>query len=160
RLARPAAAATGGVKAATDASGMAAPPRSDPDRPTRIVIIDPGHGGRDPGKIGPNGLREKDVTLAIARRLAALLRGREGYEVHLTRTADTLIALEDRPALANRWKAGRPAAVYISIHANSAVGAARGFETFFLSEARTEDERRVAELENAAVAYEESHDTA
>src|SRR5690606_9337334 len=117
-------------------------------------------GGRDPGKIGPNGLREKDVALAVSRRLAALLRARDGYEVHLTRTTDTLIALGDRPALANRWKAGRPAAVYISIHANSAVAAARGFETFFLSEARTEDERRVAEMENAAVAYEENHDSA
>src|SRR5690606_20702327 len=109
----------------------------------------------DPGKIGPNGLREKDVALAVSRRLAALLRAREGYEVHLTRTADTLISLDDRPALANRWKAGRPAALYISIHANSAGRGARGFETFFLSEARTEDERRVAEMENAAVAYEE-----
>jgi N-acetylmuramoyl-L-alanine amidase len=142
------------ARAAPGPGERPAPPRPA-SRPTRIVIIDPGHGGRDPGKIGPNGLREKDVTLAVARRLAALLRNREGYEVHLTRTADTLISLDDRPALANRWKAGRPAALYISIHANSAGRGARGFETFFLSEARTEDERRVAEMENAAVAYEE-----
>jgi len=120
----------------------------------RVVIIDPGHGGPDPGRIGPNGVREKDVTLAIARRLAAILRQRLGYEVHLTRTRDTLVALADRPRLANRWKAGRPAAVYLSIHANAGARHARGFETFFLSEARTDDERRVAEMENAASAYE------
>jgi len=140
--------------AAAKAAREAPTARAARSRPTRIVIIDPGHGGRDPGKIGPNGLREKDVTLAVSRRLAALLRARGGYEVHLTRTTDTLIALQDRPALHNRWEAGRPAAIFISIHANSAPRAARGFETFFLSEARTEDERRVAEMENAAVQFE------
>ena len=124
-------------------------------RPARVVILDPGHGGRDPGKTGPNGVREKDVVLAIARRLAEVLERRGGYEVHLTRTADTLIALADRPRLANQWKAGRPSALFVSIHANAHHTQARGFETFFLSEARTEDERRVAEMENAAVAYED-----
>jgi N-acetylmuramoyl-L-alanine amidase len=121
----------------------------------RVVVIDPGHGGRDPGKIGPNGLREKDVTLLLSQRLAAILRER-GYEVHLTRTTDTLIALGDRPRLANEWRADRPVAVFLSIHANSAPSSsARGFETFFLSEARTEDERRVAEMENAAIRFED-----
>ena len=120
----------------------------------RVVVLDPGHGGRDPGKIGPNGLAEKDAVLQIARRLAGVLRER-GYEVHLTRTRDTLIALADRPRLANQWKGDRPVALFVSIHANSAPGAAQGFETFFLSEARTEDERRVAEMENAAAAYED-----
>lgn len=128
---------------------------------TRVVIIDPGHGGKDPGKIGPGGVREKDLTLAIARRLANTLRERGGFEVHLTRTTDTLIALADRPHMANRWKDNRPAALFISIHANSAANRnARGFETFFLSDARTEDERRVAEMENAAVAYETPADKA
>lgn len=120
----------------------------------RVVVLDPGHGGRDPGKIGPNGLAEKDAVLQIAGRLAEVLRAR-GYEVHLTRTTDTLVALADRPRLANRWKGDRPVALFVSIHANSAPGAAHGFETFFLSEARTEDERRVAEMENAAAEYEE-----
>jgi N-acetylmuramoyl-L-alanine amidase len=122
----------------------------------RVVIIDPGHGGRDPGKIGPNGLREKDVTLMVSQRVAAVLRDR-GYEVHLTRTTDTLISLADRPRLANRWRGDRQRAVFLSIHANSAPStAARGFETFFLSEARTDDERRVAELENDAIRFEEA----
>src|SRR5690606_24426972 len=102
---RLASAATAGASAAgATAARKDAGARPSGGRPTRVVIIDPGHGGRDPGKPGPNGLREKDVTLAVSRRLAALLRAREGYEVHLTRTTDTLIALEDRPALANRWK--------------------------------------------------------
>src|SRR5919109_1438219 len=122
---------------------------------TRVVIVDAGHGGRDPGKIGPNGLQEKDVALWIAQRVAAVLRER-GYEVHLTRTRDTLIALADRAKLANRLKADRPGVVFLSIHANAAKArTARGFETFFLSEARTEDERRVAEMENEAIHFEE-----
>jgi N-acetylmuramoyl-L-alanine amidase len=127
----------------------------------RVVIIDPGHGGPDNGKIGPNGLREKDATLSVSRKLASILEKR-GYEVHLTRTTDTLIALADRPRLANRWKNGRPAALFVSIHMNStatSARSARGFETFFLSDARTEDERRVAEMENAAIEYEDGDNT-
>lgn len=124
-------------------------------RPKRVVVIDPGHGGRDPGKIGTNGLREKDVTLLVSQRLAAVLEER-GYEVHLTRTTDTYVSLYDRPKLANEWKGERPVAVFLSIHANSAPPAsARGFETFFLSEARTDDERRVAEMENEATRFDE-----
>jgi N-acetylmuramoyl-L-alanine amidase len=76
----------------------------------------------------------------------------------MTRTRDTLIALADRPRLANRWKNGRPAALFVSVHMNSTATSprsARGFETFFLSEARTEDERRVAEMENAAIEFED-----
>jgi N-acetylmuramoyl-L-alanine amidase len=147
---------------ATAGAVQPATPRTDPGAmrqrqatDQRVVVIDPGHGGRDPGKIGPNGLREKDVTLLISQRLATILRER-GYEVHLTRTTDTLIALGDRPRLANKWRADRPVAVFLSIHANSAPGSsARGFETFFLSDARTEDERRVAEMENAAIRFED-----
>ena len=126
----------------------------------RIVILDPGHGGPDPGKIGPGGLVEKNEALRLARALEALLVER-GYEVHLTRTRDTLIALDDRPHIANRLKDGRPAALFVSLHFNSvAQRSVRGFETFFLSEARTEDERRVAEMENAAVAFEDGPATA
>jgi N-acetylmuramoyl-L-alanine amidase len=149
---------TRGAVPGAAARGAAAPapsPRPSGTKQERVVIIDPGHGGRDPGKVGPHGLREKDVTLQISQRLAAVLRER-GYEVHLTRTTDTLIALADRPRLANEWRGDRPVAVFLSIHANSAPSTtARGFETFFLSEARTEDERRVAEMENASIRFEE-----
>jgi len=130
-----------------------------PAPPARVVILDAGHGGPDPGRIGPNRLREKDVTLSIVRRLGAILAER-GYEVHYTRTTDTLIALADRPRLANQWKAGRPSALFLSIHANAGPAKATGFETFFLSDARTEDERRVAEMENAAVEYERNGNAA
>jgi N-acetylmuramoyl-L-alanine amidase len=122
----------------------------------RVVVIDAGHGGRDPGKIGPNGLKEKDVALRISQRVASVLRDR-GYEVHLTRTRDTLIPLADRAKIANRIKGDRLGVVFLSIHANSARSrTARGFETFFLSEARTDDERRVAEMENEAINFEDN----
>ena len=124
-----------------------------------LVVMDAGHGGEDPGALGPRGTREKDVTLAIARELAALLRAGGELEVRLTRDRDTLIALRDRPLLANRWRgaataAGRPA-LFLSIHANAHRDpAARGFETYFLSEALTEEALRVAAMENAAQQYE------
>ncbi|HUF14129.1 MAG TPA: N-acetylmuramoyl-L-alanine amidase, partial [Longimicrobiales bacterium] len=142
--------------------GVPAPVRPlppDPRELARVVVIDAGHGGRDAGAVGPGGVREKDVTLGIALRLAALLRGRPGYEVHLTRSTDTLIALFDRPRLANGWKDGRPAALFLSIHANSSRDSdVQGFETFILSEARTADERAVAERENAAASYDARED--
>jgi N-acetylmuramoyl-L-alanine amidase len=130
-------------------------PTGVPSASKRIVVIDPGHGGVDPGSSGPNGLKEKDAALMISNRLAALLRTR-GYEVHLTRTRDTLISLADRPRFANRWKGDEPGALYISIHLNALKSSTgRGFETFFLSDAGTDDERRVAEMENAAMKYED-----
>lgn len=142
---------SGGVLRSTAPLAAAAP---EPVPVERIVVVDPGHGGRDPGKIGPNGVAEKDVVLAIGVRLAALLRER-GYEVHLTRDRDTLIALADRPHLANEWKGTRQRALFVSIHANSWQPSVRGFETYFLSDARTEDARRVEEMENAAQAFED-----
>lgn len=146
-----------GVLYVTNPAAAAAPAAAGAARPEpRVVVIDPGHGGPDTGRVGPNGVAEKDVVLSISQRLAGLLRAR-GYEVYLTRTRDTLIALGDRPRLANRWKGERPGALFLSIHANATPRRqqAQGFETFFLSEARTDDERRVAEMENASVAFEE-----
>ncbi|HUP89635.1 MAG TPA: N-acetylmuramoyl-L-alanine amidase [Longimicrobiales bacterium] len=134
--------------------GSVPAPTPSPGSVPRVVILDAGHGGRDAGKVGPNGLAEKNVTLTLTTKVAALLRDR-GYEVHMTRAADTLIALADRPRFANQWKNGRPSTLFVSIHANAGVSQAQGFETYFLSEARTADERRVAEMENAAVAFEE-----
>jgi N-acetylmuramoyl-L-alanine amidase len=158
----PAAAAGAAVQAPPAAANRAAQPPPAQRQPARrsgenrVVIIDPGHGGRDPGKVGPNGLMEKDVTLMVSQRLATVLRER-GYEVHLTRTTDTLISLADRPRLANTWRGDRTGAVFLSIHANSAVStSARGFETFFLSEAQTDDERRVAQMENEAIRFEDA----
>jgi len=128
----------------------------------RTIIVDAGHGGVDNGMTGPlNGsgpkIYEKDITLAVAKRLGAQLSAR-GVDVVYTRTADTLIALDDRGRIANR-AAGD---LFISIHVNAAnpnwkdPGGARGFETYFLSEARTEDARRVEQMENAAVRFEDA----
>jgi N-acetylmuramoyl-L-alanine amidase len=129
--------------------------RETPKR--RLVVVDAGHGGRDPGARGPGGTREKDVTLRIARRVAAMLRDDPTLEVRMTRDRDTLIALHDRARMANRWKDEGQPAVFLSIHANANESRSeKGFETYFLAEARTADARRVEQFENAAMQYEES----
>lgn len=120
-----------------------------------VVVIDPGHGGEDPGAMGVGGAREKDVALAFARVLADSLRARgDRFEVHLTRERDVLVPLWQRGEIATRLKGDRPG-VFLSIHANAlARREVRGVETYWLSEARTEHERRVAALENAPLALE------
>lgn len=114
------------------------------------VVIDPGHGGRDPGANGPGGTREKDVVLRIGVELAEALE-EHGVDALLTRDDDTFVPLGERTRFANRGGAD----LFVSIHANAASnGEAEGFETYFLSAANTEDERRVARMENAAIRYE------
>lgn len=127
----------------------------------RVIAIDAGHGGVDVGMSGPmkgaRFLREKDVTLAIARDLKAELE-RKGYSIVMTRDHDTLIALGDRGQIAGRAGAD----IFVSIHVNAANPAwphgetSRGFETYFLAEARTEDEARIARMENSSVRFETS----
>lgn len=116
----------------------------------RVVVIDPGHGGVDPGALGPDGLREKDVALGIGLHLANHLRGEADLEVHLLRDDDTFVDIWERGQIATNLKGERPG-IFVSIHANSfpARREARGFETYFLSESRTEHERRVSAIENA-----------
>jgi len=135
----------------TPHAGEAAESQEDPTR--GLVVIDPGHGGRDPGAIGSGGRREKDIALAIGRALARELSDREGLEVRMTRDRDVLVPIWERGHMATEWKGDRPG-VFLSIHVNSVPGrpAVRGFETYFLSEARTEHEARVAENENAPLA--------
>jgi N-acetylmuramoyl-L-alanine amidase len=117
----------------------------------RTVVIDAGHGGRDVGAIGPTGVREKDVTLQVARALKAELERRSDLRVLLTRDADVFVPLTARTRMAN--EAG--ADLFISVHCNSARSrSGQGFETYFLSEAKTEDERRVAKMENASLRFE------
>jgi N-acetylmuramoyl-L-alanine amidase len=128
-------------------------------RSRRLVVVDAGHGGPDPGMHGPLGggprVTEKAVTLAVAKRVGAALN-RRGIDVKYTRTTDTLIALSDRGRIANDAHAD----LFVSIHVNAAnpgwkdPGAARGFETYFLAEAKTEDARRVEQMENEVVKFE------
>jgi N-acetylmuramoyl-L-alanine amidase len=141
----------------------ATPPPAKPRLFT--VVVDAGHGGPDRGMRGPIGadweIREKDITLDVALQLRDVLQER-GVAVIMTRSTDTLIALSDRGRIANAKKGD----VFLSIHVNAAnpkwkqPGAARGFETYFLSEAKTEDARRVEAMENEVVKYEISSNVA
>jgi N-acetylmuramoyl-L-alanine amidase len=126
----------------------------------RRVVVDAGHGGPDGGMTGPIGsgsfrILEKDITLQVSKRVGAKLR-EAGVDVIYTRTTDTLIALSDRGKIANEARAD----LFVSIHVNAAnpkwstPGGARGFETYFLAEARTEDARRVEQMENESIRFE------
>jgi N-acetylmuramoyl-L-alanine amidase len=109
------------------------------------VVLDPGHGGSDPGAIGPSGVREKDVTLDIARKVAPLLM-HDGLSVLLTREDDRFVPLEDRTARANTFGAD----LFVSIHCNAAENHARhGVETYVLDTTKDEIASRVAARENA-----------
>jgi N-acetylmuramoyl-L-alanine amidase len=112
----------------------------------RRVVIDPGHGGHDTGAIGKQGTREKDVTLAISRKLAAALRER-GLEVILTRDDDRYLKLEARAELANEARGD----LFISIHCNSAANRKlRGVETYTLNISSDRYSMRLAARENAS----------
>ena len=115
----------------------------------RVVIIDPGHGGKDPGAIGPTGLRESEVTLGIALNLEKLLKG-AGIPTYLTRSKDEFVYLEDRTKFANQ----KNGFVFVSIHANSVLKhrpSAEGIETFVLSSKYIgASARDVADRENRA----------
>jgi N-acetylmuramoyl-L-alanine amidase len=111
------------------------------------VVLDPGHGGKDNGKMGGNGVLEKDVNLAVAEKVRELLEQDLGVEVVMTRDDDRLLSLTRRTEIANR--AGGD--LFISIHCNSWFSTeAGGFEAYFLSPARTDWDRAVAMAENAA----------
>lgn len=122
-----------------------------------LVVVDPGHGGKDPGAIGVRGTLEKDITLQIARRLAKKLQETEGIEVVLSRDRDTLIAFADRPRTPQLRGIDRPADLFLSIHGNSMPrkpNPARGVETYFLSVAKSDKARQVAMRENASLQFE------
>jgi N-acetylmuramoyl-L-alanine amidase len=110
----------------------------------RKIVIDPGHGGKDPGAIGPSGLKEKDITLSIARILRDKLT-KAGYKVVMTRDSDKFISLWKRIYIANRENAD----LFISIHANSSRSRrASGFEVYYLAPASDEEARALAAAEN------------
>lgn len=117
------------------------------------VVLDPGHGGRDPGAVGFSGSYEKDRTLEVALLVRDLLKIRcPNLRVVMTREDDSYVSLGERTRIANRERAD----LFISIHCNASTNrSARGFETYFLSRARTDDARAVAALENQAARYDE-----
>jgi N-acetylmuramoyl-L-alanine amidase len=112
------------------------------------IVIDPGHGGKDIGASGPGGMQEKDVTLAIANKLAVALATKLGARVILTREDDSVVSLDQRTAVANQYKAD----LFLSVHLNAApVKGAHGSEVYFLSlEASDELAKKAAESENAS----------
>jgi N-acetylmuramoyl-L-alanine amidase len=112
------------------------------------VVLDPGHGGYDPGAMGPTGLKEKDVTLAIAHKVAPVL-ARNGVEITLTRDDDRFVTLEERTARANAFGAD----LFVSIHCNAAENKTRkGVETYVLDTTANEMAGKVAARENGASA--------
>jgi N-acetylmuramoyl-L-alanine amidase len=117
-------------------------PKSDK---IRTIVIDPGHGGKDPGAIGRNGLKEKDITLDVALRLKKQIQTDCRCKVLMTRSTDVFIPLDERTAFANTVDAD----LFISIHVNSNKRkSAKGVETYFLSPARSKNESYVAAREN------------
>jgi len=112
----------------------------------RMIVLDPGHGGHDPGAVGPKNLYEKDVVLDIALKLKKVLMEDPFNEVFLTRERDIFIPLEERTAMANRKNAD----LFVSIHANASPRReARGIETYLLNWNDDEEAIRVAARENA-----------
>ncbi len=136
----------GAEKAAPDATWPSTVPFvSKGKRRPLTIVIDPGHGGKDPGAIGRRGLKEKDVTLKLARMLKDRLSRKTKARIVLTRTRDVYVSLEERTAIAN----GREADLFISIHVNASPRrGAMGIETYILNVTNDEDARRVAAREN------------
>lgn len=121
-----------------------------------VVVIDAGHGGKDPGAIGASGLQEKDVVLPVALALRDDLEKLDGLEVYLTRDTDVFVPLRERTKFANSRKAD----LFISIHANSISGnkkknQIKGYKVYFLSQAKNEEDKRVAMIENSVIEFEE-----
>jgi N-acetylmuramoyl-L-alanine amidase len=110
------------------------------------IVVDAGHGGKDPGAIARGGLQEKTIVLDIAKRLKRKLEAMGGYEVILTRNRDRYLELEERARIANR----KDADIFVSIHANASRNKrSRGLETYYLNRTSDDDTIKIAARENA-----------
>jgi N-acetylmuramoyl-L-alanine amidase len=120
-------------------------------------VIDPGHGGRDPGATSAIGVKEKDVVLKIGLKVRDSLRKKPGITVFMTREKDVFVPLSDRTKFAN----DKMAHLFISIHADAVGGdkkrkeSTSGYKIYFLSQAKNEDDKSVAMRENAVIKLEE-----
>jgi N-acetylmuramoyl-L-alanine amidase len=130
------------VPPSAPSAGSAVPVRKHRVR----VMIDPGHGGKDPGAVGPTGLREKDVVLAIGRRIREKLERSGEFDVRMTRDDDVFIPLEERTAMANKGRAD----IFVSLHINASPNRrAEGFSTYVLSRgASNREDLELAAREN------------
>ncbi|MDD5440425.1 MAG: N-acetylmuramoyl-L-alanine amidase [Candidatus Omnitrophica bacterium] len=116
----------------------------------RTVVIDPGHGGKDPGALGRYGIREKNLVLDIGKRLKDDLERDGQFKVSMTRADDTFISLKERPRVANRARAD----LFISIHSNASKSRnAKGFEVYYLSDAADDNARALEAAENESLLY-------
>jgi N-acetylmuramoyl-L-alanine amidase len=117
----------------------------------KLIVLDPGHGGIDPGAVGKKGLYEKDANLAIAKFLKDFIHDSLGVKVVMTREKDHYLSLKARTNIAN----SKGADLFVSIHCNASARTAKmtGFETYFLSEARTTEARAVEARENASLRF-------
>ncbi len=129
-------------RARADEAGPAA--KTEANRPKFKVVIDPGHGGKDPGAHGLHGVEEKDVVLAVSKLLASRLRA-DGIDVVLTRSDDRFLSLEERTAFANAQRAD----LFISVHANASTNPGlRGVEVYYLNNTNNRGTLRLAAMEN------------
>ncbi len=122
-------------------------PQRSPLKPGKVrrIVVDPGHGGKDPGAVGLSGLQEKDVVLSIGLMVAKKLKDELGIDAVMTRSTDVFIELQERTAIANQVGAD----LFISIHANAALNRkASGIETYYLNLAKTEKAAQLAAREN------------
>jgi len=133
---------------AAEAKAASFPVPGHKPRPPRLLMIDPGHGGRDPGAIGISGTHEKEVTLDIARNMAEALSAIPGVTVKLTRDEDIFLPLEERVRISRDAQAD----MFLSVHADSAPNSsARGLSVYTLSEKATDDfSKLLADHENEA----------
>jgi N-acetylmuramoyl-L-alanine amidase len=133
---------------AADPSVSAIPPPQPAPPPTksfRTIVIDPGHGGRDPGARGPRGTEEKDITLKVGLKLRDLLSKQPGVRVMMTRDRDVFVELEDRAKYANSLEAD----LFVSIHVNShPQRTVKGIEIYHFGEAKDQRALEVAAREN------------
>lgn len=130
---------------AAAAEEKAAPVKKVKPGKIRRVVVDPGHGGHDPGAVGAAGTREKDIVLQIGLKLARKLKEELGLDVVMTRSTDVFIELQERTAIANKVGAD----LFVSVHANASLNRnASGIETYYLNLAKTEKAAQLAAKEN------------
>lgn len=122
-------------------------PQIGPDNVIDVIVIDAGHGGSQSGAVGQKSTREKDVALSISKELAKLIRKDKQFKVIMTRDRDKTVSLEERADIANKAACD----LFISIHANSSLKKhIRGWNVFFLAQAKNDSARAVEQFENSA----------
>jgi len=126
------------------------------ENPVKVVVIDAGHGGNDPGAIGISGVKEKDITLALALKLGALIEKNTNIKVVYTRKTDVAVELRKRSQIANNNHAD----YFISIHCNSVEknSIVSGAETFVMGLSKSESNLAISQKENAAILNEQDHE--